>query len=1054
MNTREKALTFPKKYNTDEIPNLSNLSKYSNLDDLYFDSGMKILKDFLVNELSCSFYFEYAIFSSCVEDNLLKDFAIVYNHGNNEDIHISKLQENWPSIYNSLRKKNKGIFFKDRFFIKPIDNTFYISSDSSQCPSELYYENSPSEDYFKNKKIDKNTHFFNLSVETKLDFNIFNNNGEYTKGDIDDYNKLLHKIFDNEFLNKSKNQNTTLLSIPIIGAPVNNPLLSNNLATTNYDDKIHGQGAAFLYIAGNDKSLEFLEALANKISYFIKDIILNYLFYSGIKLSIEAKKNALKTAISAIMSRNMSHNIGSHVLSYLKDHLRSTKSMLDNVVFEDLIQKTESYCEADILEIKKQFIFNVEEIHTKSSQDYSNAKFLIGLGRLLNYIQERQDFIATITSDSMPFFISVNFKDFIYDEINHDKKTERHYDSHEKELNLLLDNIARSEEIVRHKPSSEQHKLVLKFRNFNGSRLPDAYLSSKEKQMKKDLDDMRLYDIELPSGIMGRQAIFSIMENFIRNSAKHGGERKDDLEITLNISESDSDEKGNPIYPEFYKITINDNNRNANKLTYKTKKVIGANNKEKEINLTVEELIRLSINDPVIEDGILNDSYKGIKEMKISALWLRRLEPSRIEDNDIDPPLLDVSTDENNNIVYSFYVYKPHKVAIISDELNQFMNKQKPFAAQFDNKRIFASWKFYTSEEALMAESIPYNFVINYGSSISYQELRKKIPVRYLDAEDFKEKPIIDLLNKEYKNFEKEDFLDIQNEIERYLYEEIYELWLKKKAIHPKKQKILIVDKKTRDNLDSEPLKIDNQFVEVYMSLSLNDLKKISPKPTIIYRKHNDTLSDFKKFKDSYLKKLPEVSNNLVFIEGVSGGNSTDRVIRNEIKDNLWFYRTIESAHLSVLIIDERIWEAYNEDYCDVFRKKRIEILNIVKKKGGNQYVIKDLQHKKEGTYNKEMINDEKLNGNKVKLPLEKYDFLVMHQGLIDKFTGNKNVNKTFNIFRGLAHFTLIHSGRSKPPKEQFPDNCAFIQYSSLQKALQDCKLTLTELLLSSIKEK
>lgn len=763
------------------------------------------------------------------------------------------------------------------------------------------------------------------------------------------------------------------------------------------------------------------------------------------------KNHQVKSAIAAIMSRNMSHNIGSHVLSYLKNHLRSTKSMLDNVVFEDLIKKTENYFKADILENQKQFNFNVKEIHAKSSQDYSNAKFLIGLGRLLNYIQERQDFIATIASDSMPFFISVNFKDFIYDEINHDKKSERHSDSHEKELNLLLDNIARSEEIVRHKTKSEQKELVLKFRNFNGNRLPETNLSSKEQKMKEDLDEMRLFDIELPSGIMGRQAIFSIMENFIRNSAKHGGDRKDDLEIKLNISESDSDEEDNLIYPEFYKISISDNNRNANKHTYKTKKINVANNKEKEINLTVKELIDLAINDAVIEDGLLNDSYKGIKEMKISALWLRRLEPSKIEDSDIDPPLLDVSTDKDNNIVYSFYVYKPHKVAIISDVLEQSMNKQKRFAAQFDNKKIFASWKFYTSEEALSAESIPYNFVINYGSSLSYQELRKKIPVRYLDAKDFEEKYIEDILCNEYYNFIKEDFLDTQNKIEKYLYEEIYKLWLKKKNIIPEKQRLLIVDQKTCDKLIFEPLEIDTRYIEIKRSLTVETL--VNFKPTIIFNKHNDTLSDYQRFKDDYLKENPEVIDSIIFVEGVSGGNSTDRLIRNSIKDDLWFYRIMEAAHISVLIIDERIWESYNREYCDVFRNKRIDILNIVEKSEG-QFVLKDLEHKGDNEYNARIPSRGKLDGKKIKLPFKKYDFLLIHQGLIDKMTGMEDVNKTFNMFRNLAHFKLIHSGRSKPPKEQFPDNCAFVQFSSLQKALQDCKMSLVELLLSSIIEK
>ena len=124
--------------------------------------------------------------------------------------------------------------------------------------------------------------------------------------------------------------------------------------------------------------------------------------------------------------------------------------------------------------------------------------FLSGLGRFINYIQERQDFIATIATDYIPYYSTINFKDFVYDELNYDYKIIRHKEkSKYKVENILLDRIAYSE-------GYDRDKIKIHFRNFDGL-----------ERNHPDLELLRDFNLDLPGGIIGRQAIFSILKKIL-----------------------------------------------------------------------------------------------------------------------------------------------------------------------------------------------------------------------------------------------------------------------------------------------------------------------------------------------------------------------------------------------------------------------------------------------------------------------------------------------------------------------------------------------------------
>lgn len=144
------------------------------------------------------------------------------------------------------------------------------------------------------------------------------------------------------------------------------------------------------------------------------------------------RKEAVKSAKAAIMSRNMSHNLGSHVMSYIKQNLSSVNNMIHDNVLSQLFQNEEEF---------KQFFTYIKnncanEALAESVQRFKDINesdeialpFFVGLGQFISYLQERQDFIATIATDYVPYYSTVNFKDFIYDELNPDKRYERHKD--------------------------------------------------------------------------------------------------------------------------------------------------------------------------------------------------------------------------------------------------------------------------------------------------------------------------------------------------------------------------------------------------------------------------------------------------------------------------------------------------------------------------------------------------------------------------------------------------------------------------------------------------
>ncbi|MCB9266992.1 MAG: hypothetical protein H6558_18350 [Lewinellaceae bacterium] len=690
------------------------------------------------------------------------------------------------------------------------------------------------------------------------------------------------------------------------------------------------------------------------------------------------------SAAVSIMSRNISHNIASHVLSYLKNILGDELLMLQHQVFENLIQGQENgrwFFNEDIL-------LNGYELNNYKLV----APYLRSLGKLLGYFQERQDYIGVMASGWYLYFGTVHFKEAVLDyfcgeQIAHSADGTRTG----KSRNLILDYIAYSEKY-------EQKDIVIEA----------------QKQMPGgatvDINDL---EIALPAGTTGRQGIFTILENFIRNTAKHGiskEDRKDKIKISLTIGEAKRNSRN------YYRIDLADNSgRVEDKVVEDIRKVLEA--------------------DLVKPDGSVDEQHKGIKEMQIAAGWLRGIPPFGLADEKRQEglPVLEVSR-SGKNLQYTFYLRKPKSVLFIVPQKGDFFDGAK-LRKKYEH---LSHWDIEGYGDNINPSKLPYRFVaIHEAVTLSKKQkgrIKDRVPVRLVEG----------ITNQDLKDHDKEA---LENEIYRRWLNQNFKLDWRKRKIRPAEIPIGIFDPR-RELLEKE-----KQYVFT---------GEQAYEQPILFRTHNDSKKDFEEFK--HLKNGKYLKNKL-FLEGISGANSTNRLLREEKITPAWRLKIRETALTKVLVIDERIWknmrqrEEDRQFNHDKMALKNIHIFSLELEGKAMNFV--NLNNEKVAT----LADTGEINWLQNK---ESFHFVSLHQGLLDRmlsycsgflqeegYAGEKDkathlFDKFKNAFVARNRY-LIHSGRSKTPV--LPKGTAFVQLSSLDTALSDCKFTLNELLYSSIVE-
>jgi hypothetical protein len=346
---------------------------------------------------------------------------------------------------------------------------------------------------------------------------------------------------------------------------------------------------------GKDKSV-----IINKINQDYLYLFVTEHFYNDIQLQ------ATKSSISDIINRNMAHHITSHV---------SNRATLDKV------------------------LQRIGKSHTDLSDTKLYHTILDLLNRFNQYRDERSEYLTYITNFSSPssaYFFQDVIRPFV-------------------ENTLLMDNIAANENINYEKDTNgnlTNNKLQLKVKWNNGNQedfyaeyfdtnntklycsenLP--YLRLKNDKLEYPYDKIEFsnnqkdIEVSLP-GTLGKHALYSILENFIRNSAKHGrNEKNNGLDIILLLS----DEKDDSIT-----VTLTDN-----------------------CSVVSEEKIK-EFNDS-IQTEILKRKDLGLIDMKVNACLLAGME---LNDENCKKAL--TAELHEGKLAYKFKIAKPKKAVFIGD---------------------------------------------------------------------------------------------------------------------------------------------------------------------------------------------------------------------------------------------------------------------------------------------------------------------------------------------------------------------------------------------------
>ena len=625
------------------------------------------------------------------------------------------------------------------------------------------------------------------------------------------------------------------------------------------------------------------------------------------KNTIDLQKESIKSAKAAIMSRNMSHNLGSHVMFYIKQKLQSVSKIVDNKVLDNIIPGTLS---------------NIPEIVAKIKENKDiELPFLVGLGRFINYLQERQDYIATIATDYIPANSTISFKDFVYDELKPELRYQRHHSNSDdagwKSGNLLLDYIAYSEGYR----SCDDIEIL--FGDFNGN------TPVKDSNPDKDFQKLREFNIAVPGGVIGRQALFSIFENIIRNAAKHSERRSDNkLVLQLSLLEKDSDilanlkakrkKRESEIDGEILKNLYFNNSDKYHFLRIK----VDMPNPNGVIDTLVDNLA-----DPYLDDnGVMSETTNGLKEMRISAAWLRGYSiDTAIPSN--EPPVISIyselfnKNDENDKRVtlsYILCIQKPCRVAFVKDEQDREYKTINEVLGLYGCKVFVNPFKLEKQEECDKLINEIANYEIVCMPKHLEEQLRSFVSSRYITDNE--------TTNRLFEDLRKSTDKKVINNLVGSIYEE----WFRD-AYNGDTPKLVIADGKAVQNkkkadgslscdsnviLTTTGMIADEDNASNQKSVSGNNASISETETTVtqedvrgavVYSTHFKGLASKSDGPDGYNTWL----QNAICIESVTGNNSTARLIRQDEWTKEWKTKILSAGMARVAIFDERIFSSF-----------------------------------------------------------------------------------------------------------------------------------------------
>jgi len=760
-------------------------------------------------------------------------------------------------------------------------------------------------------------------------------------------------------------------------------------------------------------------------------------------------KHSLRSAIAAIMSRNMSHNIGSHVLA-------------------------------------KMGYASIAELNLPESQIF------------YRYMQQRMDFIAIIATEIPKWSYSTWF----FGEI-----IKWFY-----QQETLLEFIARQEGIkgsftwsVDKNDQINKSTLLIRIRYNDGWVIHE----DPEKIEKNRVNDDFL--LAIPGGLVGYHALYIILEDIIRNSAKHNWanltdeekKRKGQLKITIDIENEDKN--------DYVTFKIYDNISETNSKPDLPDNYSNLNSEEIE-KLPIHQKINLSLIKSFIDStGQLRRENWGLQEMKISAGYLNKNKITEIGDEGENIlkiikaiPVKDLDEFSKLRLGYQFNLLKPKIVGIIGkidDETKAKFNSshaKKHGIYYFEKKPLEYDYEFMIlidddGNEVLNEilknpdyelEKLPYRlFVVsNNQDNGRFENIKKRVVIleddlkSYMnndnDYEAFKIELYKHWINKIRPSNDVLDNINIYIDFSGSETEsEKWDLELFKKCEEPIKKFANAMGKKEYEINEQWKNTLGNKGV---LDGRTDPVDYFFMTCLILGPEKADLFKSFFPFF-SYNKKLPPIYKEERF-QNINCGtdrNAQIKIIRHNLPEKCFYgeeisgscthyqilsryqegsqlhYKILETAFLKMLIIDERIIDFIEKKSDRV--KDRFKISRIIVPFDYVGVKIKIDSKSYEYNWGK--------NANKNVLDLdnveEDINLLIIHQGIIDKMKyGEEKVNpeEFVSKIKEKIQFVIITSGRGEPGN--VPKNAKFVPFSVIESTLMKDyheKFILAEMLMSLI---
>jgi len=568
-----------------------------------------------------------------------------------------------------------------------------------------------------------------------------------------------------------------------------------------------------------------------------------------------------------------------------------------------------------------------------------------GSKELLQYIQHRMDFIAEVATSTPCSEVTMDFKKDVIDVFCKQE--------------ILLEYIAKS----------ENHCLT-----------KDSIMFSCQN------DELRR--VSIPNGIIGTHAFYSILENFIRNAAKHyTGQFAEDFKILIEVKEANSELKDQFIEVILWDTRLGSCDRN--------------------VYNTLNKYISKSSDDGMFADeaGIMKSGGWGIKEMLVSANFLRKNPPDKLfaEDEFGEPAIMEVLCENSSTILC---------------DINTSCCRDGSSSRCLGIRLYLRKSKDMCVVGLLPEHGVSHNqkFSVEFIQPPSRNQLEKDIPSRLL------------IVNKDIKWNPKNDPMapmrivssELQDSfIDDNFYLDQYEYFIKQELNETRElPKICYTGGgKYLDNVTA-----DNEQYIVNVDCP-GDVSSTDGKSIICYYYH----AEEKPNKDIVNSML----SNGQYLQPISGRFSSIIRLENLPSDDKYqkqyFLELIESALTNILIIDERISDLAKKDAFhgfkigDILFNMGIYIVDIPKPKIDYSTM-----------FNQYNIQLDKIRANK-----SAFQFMIIHQGILDKLEGDEKKSSKKLLDNIHCDWKIIDSGRGIPKELRALKYARFIEISAVLKMLE-----------------